>query len=68
MMYSPSRYNIYLKSIPILITFLLGIHNKSFAQQETIRVDLRQETNDQLFSNIIELSQEKAIPIFKTGR
>jgi len=65
MMYSPSRYNIYLKSIPILITFLLGIHNKSFAQQETIRVDLRQETNDQLFSNIIELSQEKAIPYEK---
>lgn len=65
MMYSPSRYNIYLTSIPILITFFLSIHNQSFAQQENIRTDLRQETNDQLFSNIIELSQEEAIPYEK---
>ncbi|SNR89171.1 AraC-type DNA-binding protein [Dokdonia pacifica] len=60
-MYSPSRYKIYLTSIHILIIFFLPIQHKVFAQLQDIPKDIRQETNDQLKSNILELSQEEAV-------
>ncbi len=59
-MYFPSRYNVYLKSVPVLIILFFSVHYQTFAQRQNIPNDLRLETTDQLTSNILELPQEES--------